>query len=214
MEVEAGVQAVMWWREIRTTGKAWLPCPQLTPAVLTSLQRQTCIHWDPGVGVMCTRAQSLSPVPPFPAPWRVARIWGRVCARAHTPSLRPGPLFAPPWSVACQAPLSMGFSRQEYWSGLPLPSPGDLPDPGMEPTSPNRRLGPLSWRNICYGRVKTGWKIESVVPLRCSMWTFLFSRDYAIPYLKGASQRRTEEGGQRYRWVEKQPMLIYWYTPF
>ena len=36
-----------------------------------------------------------------------------------------------PWMVACQAPLSMGFSRQEYWSGLPFPSPGDLPDPGL-----------------------------------------------------------------------------------
>ena len=42
-------------------------------------------------------------------------------------------LFATPWTVAYQAPLSMGFSRQEYWSGLPFPSPGDLPDPGMEP---------------------------------------------------------------------------------
>ena len=41
-----------------------------------------------------------------------------------------------PWTVACQAPLSMGFSRQEYWSGLPFPSPGDLPDPGIEPESP------------------------------------------------------------------------------
>ena len=39
-------------------------------------------------------------------------------------------------SVACQAPLSMGFSRQEYWSGLPFPSPGDLLDPRIEPTSP------------------------------------------------------------------------------
>ena len=37
-----------------------------------------------------------------------------------------------PWAVACQAPLSMGFSRQEYWSGLPFPSPGDHPDPGIE----------------------------------------------------------------------------------
>ena len=44
-------------------------------------------------------------------------------------------LFDTPWTVAKQAPLSMGFSRQEYWSGLPFPSPGDLPDPGMEPTS-------------------------------------------------------------------------------
>ena len=42
-------------------------------------------------------------------------------------------LFVTPWTVGCQAPLSMGFSRQEYWSGLPFPSPGNLPDPGIEP---------------------------------------------------------------------------------
>ena len=41
-------------------------------------------------------------------------------------------LFVTPWTVAHQAPLSMEFSRQEYWSGLPFPSPGDLPDPGIE----------------------------------------------------------------------------------
>ena len=41
-----------------------------------------------------------------------------------------------PWTVACQAPLSMGFPRQEHWSVLPFPSPGDLSNPGMEPTSP------------------------------------------------------------------------------
>ena len=40
-----------------------------------------------------------------------------------------------PWTVALQAPLSMGFSRQEYWSGLPCPPPGDLPNPGVKPTS-------------------------------------------------------------------------------
>ena len=42
-------------------------------------------------------------------------------------------LFATPWTVACQAPLSKGFSRQEYWSRLPCPSPGDPPDPGIKP---------------------------------------------------------------------------------
>ena len=41
-----------------------------------------------------------------------------------------------PWTVVCQASRSMGFSRQEYWSGLPFPSPGDLPKPGIEPTYP------------------------------------------------------------------------------
>ena len=45
-------------------------------------------------------------------------------------------LFATPWTVDCQALLSMAFSRQEYWSGLPFPSPGNLPDPGIEPGSP------------------------------------------------------------------------------
>ena len=45
-------------------------------------------------------------------------------------------LFVAPWTVAHQAPLSMGFSRQEYWSGVPFPSPGDLPNSGIEPKSP------------------------------------------------------------------------------
>ena len=44
--------------------------------------------------------------------------------------------FATPWTITRQAPLSMGFSGKEYLSGLPFPSPGDLPDPGMEPVSP------------------------------------------------------------------------------
>ena len=44
--------------------------------------------------------------------------------------------FATPWTAARQAPLSVGFPRQEYWSGLPFPPPGDLPDPGIKPESP------------------------------------------------------------------------------
>ena len=47
-----------------------------------------------------------------------------------------GRLFATPWAVACQASLPMGYSSQEYWSGLPCPPPGDLPHPGMETRSP------------------------------------------------------------------------------
>ena len=49
-----------------------------------------------------------------------------------------------PWTVARQAPLSMEFSRQEYWSGQPFPSPGDLPDPGIEPRSPALQADSLS----------------------------------------------------------------------
>ena len=49
-----------------------------------------------------------------------------------------------PWTVAQQAPPSMGFSRQEYWSGLPFPSPGDLPDPGIKPRSPTVQADALT----------------------------------------------------------------------
>ena len=76
-------------------------------------------------------------------------IWtirGGIWSILHTPfdpkvkvkvkSLSRVRVFETQWTVAHQAPLSMGFSRQEYWSGLPFPSPGDLPDPGIEPGSP------------------------------------------------------------------------------
>ena len=53
-------------------------------------------------------------------------------------------LFVTPWTVAYQAPPSMGFSRQEYWSGLPFPSPGDLPDPGFAPGSPALQAAALT----------------------------------------------------------------------
>ena len=55
-----------------------------------------------------------------------------VCVLTHFSHVQ---LCATPWTVARQAPLSMGFSRREYWSGLPFPPPGDLPDPGIKPRS-------------------------------------------------------------------------------
>ena len=60
--------------------------------------------------------------------WLVAVICGLVAKSC--------PTLVTPWTVAHQAPLSMGFPRREYWSGLPFPSPGDLPNPGTEPRSP------------------------------------------------------------------------------
>ena len=53
--------------------------------------------------------------------------WRRLLSRVQ--------LFATLWTVTCQVPLSIGFYKQEYWCGLPCPSPGDLPDPGIEPIS-------------------------------------------------------------------------------
>ena len=76
------------------------------------------------------------------------------------------PTLATPWSVACRAPPSLGFSRQEYWSGLPFPSPGDLPEPRIEPRSPALQADSLptelEHRNLgcmaeCKGVVEKGW---------------------------------------------------------
>ena len=61
--------------------------------------------------------------------WCVVVVVGGLVAKSC-------PTLATPWTVACQAPLFMGFSRQEYWSGLPFRSPGDLPNPRIEPESP------------------------------------------------------------------------------
>ena len=59
-----------------------------------------------------------------------------LAGKSEVKSLSHVRLFVTPWTVGHQAPPSMGFSRQENWSGLPFPSPGDLPDPGIEPGSP------------------------------------------------------------------------------
>ena len=67
-------------------------------------------------------------------PWSYEDVLIHVCV--HTQLLSRVLLFATSWTVAHQAPLSMGFSRQDYWSGLPYNPPGDLPNPGIEPRSP------------------------------------------------------------------------------
>ena len=61
-------------------------------------------------------------------------------------------LFVTQWTAACQAPRSMEFSRQEYWSGLPFPSQGDLPDPGIKPRSPTMQADSLP---SAYTTIKT-----------------------------------------------------------
>ena len=75
-------------------------------------------------------------------------VWGCVCVyicmKVKVKSLSHVRLFVTPWTVAYQASPSMGFSRQEYWSGLTFPSPGDLPNPGIEPG------GLLHCRQILY----------------------------------------------------------------
>ena len=58
--------------------------------------------------------------------------------------------FATPWTIAYQAPLSMGIPRQEYSCGLPSPSPGDIPNPGIEPTSPTLQADSLPAETVSY----------------------------------------------------------------
>ena len=80
-------------------------------------------------------------------------------------------------TVACQAPLFMGFSRQEYWNGLPFPSPGDLPHPGIEPASPTlwanslllRHRGKLRQEKLCFSLYSpkcSGWGTVSQIEKR------------------------------------------------
>ena len=69
-----------------------------------------------------------------------------------------GLLFATSWTVANRAPPSMGFSRQEYWSGLPFPPPGDLLDPGIEPASPVWQADPFSSLSLQYQRLPVEMK--------------------------------------------------------
>ena len=64
----------------------------------------------------------------------IKKRWQEYTERKEVQSFSRDRLFATPWNVAYQPPPSMGFSKQEYWSGLPFPSPGDLPDPGKNYT--------------------------------------------------------------------------------
>ena len=75
-------------------------------------------------------------------------------------------LFVTPWTVAHQALLSMGFSRQEYWSGLPFPSPGDLRSPGIEPRSPALQADSLPYEPNF--EASTGNKV-----ILCGSWNAL-----------------------------------------
>ena len=79
--------------------------------------------------------------------------------------LSPIRLFATPWTVALQTPLSMGVFRQEYWSELLFPSPGDLPDPGIEPRLPKLQVDSLPSEPPGKLRVTTCERARALSPL-------------------------------------------------
>ena len=94
------------------------------------------------LGLLHWQASSSPLTPPGkPGKWKACNLFAiapSVVLNHHGGGLvaESRPTLATPWTVACQAPLSMGFFRREFWSGLPFPSPGALPDPGIEPRSP------------------------------------------------------------------------------
>ena len=92
--------------------------------------------WNLSLRLLRWQAGSLPLAPPGGARKCYSTIYPEGVKWNEMKSLSHVRLFATPWTVAYQAPSSMGFSRQEYWSGLPLPIPGDLLDPGIEPGSP------------------------------------------------------------------------------
>ena len=78
--------------------------------------------------------------------------------------------FAIPWTVAHRAPPSMEFSRQEYWSGLPFPSPGDLPDPGIEPGSSSLRADALPSKPPGKPQMNLSMKQKPAPRQRTDLW--------------------------------------------
>ena len=120
----------------------WIEIPgglQSMESVIT--QRPNNKLWDAKIWLICPRSHS----------WTVIKLgldcnWSSphlTAAAAAAKSLQSCPTLCDPMDCSCQAPLSMGFPRQGYWSGLPFPSPGDLPDPGIDP-------GLLHCRQILY----------------------------------------------------------------
>ena len=83
-------------------------------------------------------------------------------------------LFVTPWTIAYKAPLSMEFSRQEYWSGLPFPSPGDLPNSGIEPGSPVLQAYTLPWEP----------------PVLCYLYIYKYSREWTIQQEKEKRKKK------------------------
>ena len=125
---------------------------------------------DPGVelGSSALQVDSLPSEPPGKA---ICMYGGLVAKSCLT--------LATPWTVACQTPLSMGFSRQEYWSGFPFPSPGDLPDPGIKPWSSalqaDHLLTKLQGKFICMYRLIFLYAVvnyiflRKILPIKCKV---------------------------------------------
>ena len=137
-----GTPHPMLW--VFTTPPTWLPSPKISAPSLQVMCRALLLKV---AGVLTSIWHLTNQVSKnlcsvllwFHITYQMCLYWWLLarCCFSHVQ------LFVAPRTVACQALLSMGFSRQEYWSGLPCPPPGDLPDPGIKP---------VSLRSTCTGR--------------------------------------------------------------
>ena len=108
-------------------------------------------------------------------------------------------LFATPWTVPCQAPLSTGFLRQDYWSGLPFPPPRDLPNPGTEPNSPALQADslPLSHQGSSEPQIAAVEVCRSIqscgvmITIPAGLWT---RRSGEFPWRTTAKIKAPDEG--------------------
>ena len=106
---------------------------------------------------------------------------------AHDQSLNHVRLFVTPWAVACQAPLSLGFSRQEYRSGLPCPPPGDLPDPVIEsvsPVAPELQAASVSLSYLGFPQSSVDSNLYIWVAYHQILWTSWILQGKVFLYLK------------------------------
>ena len=143
------------------------------------------------------------------------------------------PTLVTPWTVACQAPLSMGFSMQEHWSGLPFPSPGDLPNPGIELGSPalqhdslptelqvkpktvdlhNNKICTNTICSICTLKVGTCWRKHGIMVFNFHHSYFQLSPILTSFILMGSNLYRITNGkGSMHTWVLRMKRNKSWF---
>ena len=123
------------------------------------------------------------------------------------------PTLATPWTVACRASLSMGFSRQEYWSGLSFPSPGALPDPGIEPRSPASQADSLPTEPPGDGIwILVKWQ----APCSISPYTLSYNHCYILEGFFNCQRIKSPKGqDHHFKEASSQPLLghVFWQGP-